>query len=216
MAEKKLKEELDAQHDRHEKDTAALLEEERERFETRLNAERTQMTARMDLQMKELQEDSEKLVDSLEAAVEGLKKEKKALAEQLDTLSKKLEDTEDAHYDTEQQSKRRLKEQSIALWRAVANLQKMRNVYQEGLSELDKRHAKDEERLKKEMQSVTDKMVLRVMWLTHTVMELETARRKMYSILTTHKVCVLTHILPLVFCAVYSHSVFWSLIVTLM
>jgi len=179
---------LEEEHKRKHADLMDNMgEKQQDELQYQLKMQREELEHQSEQSMAQLQEESGKLITKLEAALEELRQEKNKLTEDLEKTTSKLEDTEDSLYDLQQSVKKRDLQHSIATWRMLAGVNKMKALYKEGMNEFDQQAAVAAEKLKKQMQNQVNEMILNAMKLATTIFEAESARKKIHECLVSHK-----------------------------
>jgi predicted nucleic acid-binding Zn-ribbon protein len=164
-----------------------LGEKQQDELQYQLKVQREELEHQNEQAMSQLQEESGKLITKLEAALEELRQEKNKLKDDLEKTTSKLEDTEDSLYDLQQSMKKKDTQHSIATWKLLTGVNKMKAFYKEGMNEFDQQAAVAAEKLKKQMQNQVNEMILNAMKLATTVFEAEAARKKIHACLVSHK-----------------------------
>ena len=152
--------------------------------ERRIVVERTKLEEDMNLQIHQLQTESEGLITGLESAVAELKAEKDALSKDLYQTSSKLEDTEDSLYDLQTKTKRNQKDNSITLWRQVMSQQKMKKKYESHMDDMEQDFENREKKLAEEMANEQNEMILAALKLASLLGDIEDQRKKIHRTLT--------------------------------
>lgn len=164
-----------------------LSQKQQDELQYQLKVQREELDHQSEQAMAQLQEESGKLITKLEAALEELRQEKNKLKDDLEKTTSKLEDTEDSLYDLQQSVKKKDTQHSIATWRLLTGVNKMKASYKEGMNEFDQQAAAATEKVKKQMQNQVNDMILNAMKLAATVYEAEVARKKIHTCLISHK-----------------------------
>lgn len=138
-------------------------------------------------QLEEINKENEKLVSSLEVAMGDLKNEKLSLSEQLEQTMTKLEDTEDSLFDSKQEIKKKEKEHSMAVWRLMTGIMRMRIRFQKGIEEFDEHKVYEIDVARKAIQEKVQDMALVGMKLGQIIAQTEETRQKMSSVLITYR-----------------------------
>ncbi len=152
--------------------------------ERRIVVERSKLEEDMNLQIHQLQTESEGLITGLETAVAELKAERDNLSKDLDQTSSKLEDTEDSLYDLQTKAKRNQKDSSITLWRQVMAQQKMKKKYEAHMDDMELDFENREKKLAEEMTNEQNEMVLAALKLASLLGDIEDQRKKIHRTLT--------------------------------
>jgi len=164
-----------------------LSQKQKDELQYQLKVQRDELERQNEQAMSQLQEESGKLITKLEAALEELRQEKNKLKDDLEKTTSKLEDTEDSLYDLQQSIKKKDTQHSIATWKLLTGVNKMKAMYKEGMNEFDQQAAAANEKVKKQMQNQVNEMILNAMKLATTVHEAEAARKKIHTCLVSHK-----------------------------
>jgi predicted nucleic acid-binding Zn-ribbon protein len=152
-----------------------------------LKLERDRTTENMESQMKDMQEESEKMIQKLEKAVLALKTEKIELSNNLEEINRKCEDTEDALYDAQKEQKKKDMENSLAIWKSMTNMFRMRQRFQVGMQKFDEEAAEQLAKVQKKATSKLDQMTLSAMQFSGTLAKVEKSRAVMYDALVNYK-----------------------------
>lgn len=165
----------------------ALEAQYKEITEKKVEAERVKVSEEMDIQMTQLQSESETLITGLENAMNELRNEKVKLSEDLEKTSTKLEDTEDTLFDVQQEVKRKDKAHSLELWRSMTAVQRMKNRFQKGMAEFDKESKEKVDRVRKRMQLEVNENILVGLKLAVIFTEVERHRKKIHASMVSYK-----------------------------
>ena len=152
--------------------------------ERRIVVERTKLEEDMNLQIHQLQTESEGLITGLETAVAELKAERDNLSKDLDQTSSKLEDTEDTLYDLQTKTKRNQKESSVTLWRQLIAQQKMKSKYESHMDDMELDFENREKKLAEEMANEQNEMILAALKLASLLGDIEDQRNRIHRTLT--------------------------------
>ena len=159
----------------------------RQEMASMLKLERDRTTDNMEAQMKDMQDESTKMIVRLEKAVMGLKDEKTKLQGELSDLTVKCEDTEDALYDAQKEQKQKDKANSLAIWKSMTNMATMRLRFQAGMENFDKEAAATLEKVQRKAMSKVDQMTLTAMQYCGTMVNVEKVRGRLHDTLVNYK-----------------------------
>ena len=159
----------------------------REEMASMLKLERDRTTENMEAQMRDVQDESERMIKRLEKAVEGLKEERSKLQGDISELQTKCEDTEDALYDAQKDQKAKDKANSMAIWKSITNMTMMRLRFQKGMENFDKEAATTLEKVQRKAQSKTEQVTLTAMQYSGAMVAVEKARLKLHDVLVNFK-----------------------------
>ena len=190
-----MKERLAEEHAENMAKLTAELEAETVR---RIESEKTRMADNLDQQMNELQDENEKLVEGLEKALADLKKQKTEVTNELETTTTKLETAEDSLFDSQQALAMLQKKHSITTWRFASRLMNMNVIFKRELTRTRAEAAEELARSEQEGKSKLEDFIMLGMNLANVISQVQAAREKVYSTLTSYKSDVLiekrTHI----------------------
>jgi len=164
----------------------------------RIEVEKSRMTDHLDEQMNELQDENERLIEGLESALSDLKKQKMEVTNELETTTTKLETAEDSLYDSQQAMIMLQKKHSISTWRFASRLMNMNVIFKRELNRARTDAAAELASAEQEGKSKLEDFIMLGMNLAQVISQVQEAREKVYSTLTSYKSEVLiekrTHI----------------------
>jgi chromosome segregation ATPase len=164
----------------------------------RVDAEKARMAEHLDIQMNELQDENERLIEGLEAALSDLKKQKMEVTTELETTTTKLETAEDSLYDSQQAMMMLQKKHSISSWRFASRLMNMNVIFKRELTRTRAEATEELAQSEHEGKSKLEDFIMLGMNMASVISQVQGAREKVYSTLTSYKSEVLiekrTHI----------------------
>jgi predicted nucleic acid-binding Zn-ribbon protein len=193
--EKKLvkdkKEALDIMSKQQSDAIVALEAKFKEETDEKMRLAQENMKDELEENMRAVNTENNRLLSSLEKAMNDLRNEKMNLMNELETTTTRLENTEDTLFDAQQEMKKRDKQHSIMTWRLLSSVQTLKINFRKGMSDFQQQAAQDVIKAQADAQRRCDVVQLGMLRLSNVLSEVEAMRRKINAVLVSYKTDVL-------------------------
>jgi predicted nucleic acid-binding Zn-ribbon protein len=193
--EKKLvkdkKEALDIMSKQQSDAIVALEAKFKEETDEKMRLAEENMKDELEENMRAVNTENNRLLSSLEKAMNDLRNEKMNLMNELETTTTRLENTEDTLFDAQQEMKKRDKQHSIMTWRLLSSVQTLKINFRKGMSDFQQQAAQDVIKAQADAQRRCDVVQLGMLRLSNVLSEVEAMRRKINAVLVSYKTDVL-------------------------
>jgi predicted nucleic acid-binding Zn-ribbon protein len=193
--EKKLvkdkKEALDIMSKQQSDAIVALEAKFKEETDEKMRLAQENMKDELEENMRAVNTENNRLLSSLEKAMNDLRNEKMNLMNELETTTTRLENTEDTLFDAQQEMKKRDKQHSIMTWRLLSSVQTLKINFRKGMADFQQQAAQDVIKAQADAQRRCDVVQLGMLRLSNVLSEVEAMRRKINAVLVSYKTDVL-------------------------